>query len=296
MRPYSWLMAQCYDLAMRKTEQLCLSQWRSDLLAQASGTLLEIGSGTGLNLPHYPAGQQLILCEPDRYMRQQLQRKLPGDSNQKVHISNWHAEQLELPDHSVDTVVSTLVLCSVKDPQQALKETYRVLKPGGQLLFIEHVRSENRRTARWQKLSEPLWRCACGNCHLTRATVSSIEAQGMVLEELHESELSGAPAIVRRTLRGRARKPDTLAEVFVEDQDFDLSNAPPCPHCDSEDVAKMIYGKPALTRQIVEGLEAGKIISAGCLLHGAAPEWHCYTCKRDFGQRTFSPSATGDQP
>jgi hypothetical protein len=83
------------------------------------------------------------------------------------------------------------------------------------------------------------------------------------------------------------------AENFIQNQDFDLSKAPPCPHCHSPEVAKMIYGKPALTRQIIEGLESGKIVSGGCMIHGGAPEWHCNNCNREFGHLTFEPRATG---
>ena len=79
-------------------------------------------------------------------------------------------------------------------------------------------------------------------------------------------------------------------EHIFQNQDFDLSVTPCCPHCSSANVAKMIYGKPTLTRQMIEGLETGKIISAGCMIHGGAPEWHCYSCKRDFGHITFDLS------
>ena len=285
----SWLMAQTYDRVMRKTEQLCLNQWRRELLTQATGEALEIGAGTGINLPHYPADRKLILCEPDAQMRKQLQKKLAAGTNQQIQITDWTAEQINLPDHSLDTIISTLVLCSVKDQQQALKEVYRVLRPGGQLLFMEHVGSEDSRLVRWQKLFEPLWRCVCGNCHLTRTTADNIKANGMVIEQLHESEMLGAPAIARRTLRGRARKPFEIVEDFVPNQDFDLDKTPACPHCQSKDVAKLIYGKPALTRQILEGLESGKIISGGCMIHGGAPQWHCNSCRRDFGHLTFDP-------
>ena len=169
---------------------------------------MEIGAGTGINLPHYPVGQKPLLCEPDAQMRKQLQKKLSGPQ-QQIQVTNWSAERLELPSESVDTVVSTLVLCSVKDQQLALKEIVRVLRPNGQLLFIEHVLSDREKIVRWQTRFEPFWRCACGNCHLTRATASNIAASGMLIEEMLEAEMLGAPAVARRTLRGRARKPET---------------------------------------------------------------------------------------
>jgi 2-polyprenyl-3-methyl-5-hydroxy-6-metoxy-1,4-benzoquinol methylase len=285
---YSWLMAQSYDLAMGKTEALCLGNWRNELLNQASGELLEIGAGTGVNLPYYPAGlTQLILSEPVAPMRAQLQTKLATNTHQQVRVVDWVAERIDLPDQSIDTVVSTLVLCSVKNLQMSLLEVYRVLRPGGQLLFLEHVLANDARTLRWQNFWHPFWRCCCGNCHLTRDTVRDIEAAGMIIEQLQEAEMLGAPAIVRRTMRGIARKPATEPEIFVQIQEFDLGNVPPCPHCGSNDVAKMLYGKPALTRQILEGLESGKIISGGCMIHGGAPGWHCNHCHQDFGHLQF---------
>ena len=118
---YSWLMAQSYDLAMCKTEQLCLGQWRSELLAKACGEMLEIGAGTGVNLPLYPSAlQRLILCEPDLQMRKQLQKKLVAAEHPQILVTDWGAEQLDLPDSSIDTIISTLVLCSVKDQHQVV--------------------------------------------------------------------------------------------------------------------------------------------------------------------------------
>lgn len=208
MKPYSWLLAKCYDIAMRRTERLCLHHWRRELLATASGDILEIGAGTGSNLRHYSQQQQpLTLSEPDSWMRQQLQKKLARHHFRRpIIVNDWCAEEIGLPDRSVDTVVSTLVLCSVQDQQQALKEIERVLRPGGQLLFIEHVRSDNETTARWQQRFESLWRCACGNCHLTRETALSIENCGLKIEMLQDTEMLSVPAIVRRTLWGRAYK------------------------------------------------------------------------------------------
>lgn len=208
MELYPWLMAQCYDIAMRRPERLCLRQWRRELLSTASGNILEIGAGTGGNLPFYPQqSPSLTLSEPDSWMRRQLQKKLARHkTGRKIVLTDWHAEQLKLPDQSLDTVVSTLVLCSVQDQQQSLNEISRVLRPGGQLLFIEHVRSDNKTTAHWQQRFEPFWRCACGNCYLTRETALNIENCGLQIEKLEEEEMLAAPAIVRRTLWGRARR------------------------------------------------------------------------------------------
>ena len=285
---YSWFMAQCYDAAMQKTEQLCLHQWRSDLLGKARGTILEIGAGTGINLQHYPGGQELILCEPDQHMRKKLHNRLRHTTPHSIRITDWRAEQLELPNLSIDTVVSTLVLCSVDNQSRALQEIFRVLRPGGQLLFIEHVLSDKSQLARWQKLCEPVWRCACGNCHLTRPTAHNITACGLAIAEQRESKLLGAPAIAQRVLHGCAEKTDAFAEIFVNNGHFDPTQIPSCPTCQSADVAKILYGKPPLTRQILAGLESGKIISGGCMIHSGAPEWHCHNCQNDFGHHNFA--------
>ena len=84
-------------------------------------------------------------------------------------------------------------------------------------------------------------------------------------------------------------------DALLPNQDFDLSKPPPCPTCQTTDVAKIVYGKPALTRQVLEGLESGRIIAGGCLVHNGAPEWHCNRCKQDFDQRNIDSAAFGDK-
>ncbi len=210
MKLHSWLMAQSYDWLLRKTEQRCLGPWRQELLQQACGELLEIGAGTGTNLPYYPPELTgITLSEPDPQMRRRLENKfnIPGGNRALVP---WSAEQIELPDQSFDTIVSSLVLCSVQNQQQALSELYRLLRPGGQLLFLEHIVASDEKTRKRQKMLEPLWRCCSGNCHLTRDTLSEIEKSGLQIEKLQEDEIVGAPAILRRAVRGVARKPVAL--------------------------------------------------------------------------------------
>ncbi|TYO99017.1 ubiquinone/menaquinone biosynthesis C-methylase UbiE [Geothermobacter ehrlichii] len=214
---YRRLFAAVYDRAMASAERRCLGAWRRELLEQAQGAVLEIGSGTGSNLPHYPPGlTRLVLGEPDPFMCQQLQKKLTAAPLPAV-ICTHGAEQLPFPAASFDTVVSTLVLCSVDSPQAALEEIRRVLRPGGCLLFLEHVLSDQPATRRWQRFWEPLWKQVACNCHLTRDTAATIRSGGFVLEQLDELQIAGAPAILRRVLRGMAVKcgwkilsPDTL--------------------------------------------------------------------------------------
>lgn len=94
--------------------------------------------------------------------------------------------------------------------------------------------------------------------------------------------------------RSNKIQPDT--ETIIQNQDFDLSQKPACPHCSSTDVAKIVYGKPALTRQILQGMETGEIISGGCMIHNGAPQWHCHSCNQQFGQLQFDPEPVGAQP
>ncbi len=203
----SFFMARLYDRVMQRSEALCLGDWRRQLLQQATGQTLEIGAGTGVNLPYYPQDIALILSEPDRQMRKELEKKLANSSPTDLRLTDWNATAAQLPDASLDTLVSTLVYCSVDDLQLALKEAYRLLRPGGRLLFIEHVIADQPSTIRWQRRLEPLWRSCCGNCHLTRNPTAAMQQTGFLLEDCQEDALLGAPAVARRTLRGCARKP-----------------------------------------------------------------------------------------
>src|SRR5690606_32369050 len=137
----SWLLAALYDRVLRPTEAACLAQWRTDLLARAYGDVLELGAGTGVNLGYYPdSASRIVLSEPDPHLRAQLTRHLSERADaSRFELSSLDATRLDFPDASFDTVVATLVLCTVSDPDRALAEVARVLRPDGQLLFLEHV-------------------------------------------------------------------------------------------------------------------------------------------------------------
>lgn len=206
----SFLMAKSYDYAMRSTEKRCLQKWRKELLAQANGELLEIGAGTGVNLPHYPeAVTRIVLSEPDVQMRKNLLRNTGRLQQERLEITPWGADSIEMPDASFDTIVSTLVLCSVPSLETSLQEIYRLLRPNGILLFLEHVISDHPPTLTWQRRIEPFWSFCAGNCHLTRNTAGAIDAAGLEIEQLTEAPMDGTPAFVRRTIRGAARKLST---------------------------------------------------------------------------------------
>jgi SAM-dependent methyltransferase len=146
----------------------------------------------------------VILAEPFEPMRRRLERKL-GGSGRSASALDASAEAIPLEDESVDTVVSTLVLCTVDFPDLALAEVSRVLRPGGQLLFIEHVRSQSPRVARWQDRLETPWRHFGAGCRCNRDTLASIAAAGLSTE--HEKvHWRGVPPIVAPLITGRAVK------------------------------------------------------------------------------------------
>jgi ubiquinone/menaquinone biosynthesis C-methylase UbiE len=199
------LFAWAYDRLMHASEEACLTAWRRELLGYASGEVLEVGAGTGINLSHYPASlQRLVLAEPDPFMRAKLERRLRL-SGRLAEISEASASALPFPDASFDTTVSTLVLCSVPDPEQVLREIRRVLRIGGRFLFLEHVAAEKwPDRLKWQRRIEPLWRRIFGNCHLVRQTGESIRAAGFRIDaETRGSILKAAP-VARPSIRGVA--------------------------------------------------------------------------------------------
>ncbi len=203
----SFLIAKSYDYAMRSTEKNCLQKWRKELLSHAKGDLLEIGAGTGVNLPHYPeAVTRIILSEPDQQMRKNLLRKTKKNQKDRLDVTHWDAEAIEMPDASFDTIVSTLVLCSVSSLENSLQEIYRLLRPNGTFLFLEHIISNHQPTRNWQHRIEPFWSFCAGDCRLTRDTATAIHSAGFRIEQLTEAPMTGAPAFVRRTIRGTAKK------------------------------------------------------------------------------------------
>jgi SAM-dependent methyltransferase len=199
------VFAALYDRILRRGEQQTMGRLRNEVLANARGRTLEIGAGTGVNIPYYPdSADELILAEPFEPMRRQLERKL-GESGGLASTLDASAEALPLDDESVDTAVSTLVLCTVDFPDRALAEIARVLRSDGQLLFIEHVRSHSPRTARWQDRLETPWRYFAAGCRCNRDTIASITAAGF--STTHEdARWQGVPPIVAPLVTGRAAR------------------------------------------------------------------------------------------
>ena len=199
------LMAALYDSVLCVAERRGLAQWRAEVLASLHGRVLEVGAGTGLNLPHYPRTvTELVLAEPDRHMRDRLSQRAAA-SRVPVTISDASASPLPFTGASFDGVVMTLVLCTVPDVAGALGEARRVLAPGGVLAFIEHVGGdEGSRRLRWQRFLEPLWRPVAGNCHLTRHTVEAIRHARFTMRFLYRDDLPGVMRLGSPVVRGVA--------------------------------------------------------------------------------------------
>jgi SAM-dependent methyltransferase len=205
--PTAWARtsAVIYDPFLWAGEHAGAGALRHDLVGQARGVTVEIGSGTGLNLRYYPDDlDDLVLAEPDPPMRSRLEQRLRR-SGRDARLVAAPAEQLPFPDGSVDTVVSTFVLCTVDVTELALREIARVLRPDGQFLFLEHIRARSPRLAGWQdRLVEP-WRRFARGCHCNRPTAELIAASGLTLDKVHEASWRLMPPIVRPLIAGRAR-------------------------------------------------------------------------------------------
>lgn len=178
-------LAWAYD-GLTAAGERRLRPFRERLVGLAEGRVLEIGAGTGANFPYYRRADSVLALEPDPYMRRRAWRRLQGLGLQgTIRLVPGLAEELPLEDASVDHVVCTLVLCSVDDPARSLAEVRRVLRPGGSLRFLEHVRFEEGWKGWLQDRLTPLWRRLFGGCHLNRRTLDSIARAGFRLEEAH---------------------------------------------------------------------------------------------------------------
>lgn len=160
-------------------------QGRKQLLPQASGRVLEIGMGTGRNLPYYRREQLKCLCGIDPGMHPKAQRRAKR-AGIEVTAMPLSAERIPVDDHSFDCVVSTFTLCTIPDAAMALKEVHRVLAPGGRLLFLEHGAAPDANVRRWQDRITPIWKICAGGCHLNRHMPSLIESAGFKVDHIEQ--------------------------------------------------------------------------------------------------------------
>jgi ubiquinone/menaquinone biosynthesis C-methylase UbiE len=204
---YGRAFAALYDRSLAKANRGRLGAGRAELVGLASGRTLELGAGTGLNLEHYSeAVSELVLTEPFGPMADQLRGRL-ADSGRDAEVVEAPAEDLPCEDGDFDTVVSTLVLCTVDDQAATLAEIARVLAPGGRLIFYEHVRAESPRLARAQDLLHGPWFAIGHGCLCNRDTAAAIERSPLEIAELEREEMSDVPALVKPFIRGVAVRP-----------------------------------------------------------------------------------------
>ena len=215
MSLWGQIFAAMYDRMSAKAERDGLRVHRETLLASAGGDVLEIGGGTGANLPFYgEAVSTLTITEPEKPMIRRLQRRMTAEHPEATFL-RAPAEDLPFQDASFDVAVSTLVLCTVDDQPRALRELHRVLRPGGKLLFIEHVRSDDPGLARRQDRMQPLNVRFAHGCHCNRATLATIRANGFDIGELERDTLKHAPPFIRPLVVGVAERVEQSATEFA---------------------------------------------------------------------------------
>lgn len=169
-----------YDIIELPVELLLYGRWREEALSNLSGKVLEVGVGTGRNLKYYPVGCSVIGIDNSTGMLEKARKKARGMRNITLYLMD--AEHLEFPDDSFDYVVTTFVLCSVPDPVKALKEMRRVLKPSGELIALEHMRSSNPFIARIEDLINPIMFFFIWD-DMTRNTMGNIEKAGFTIKK-----------------------------------------------------------------------------------------------------------------
>jgi ubiquinone/menaquinone biosynthesis C-methylase UbiE len=197
-----FVLPQLIKLGMSSKE---VARYRSQIIPTARGRVLEVGIGPGLNLPFYQPDQVTQVCgvDPSAELLKMAQKKI-NDVRFPVELLNQSAEQLSLATETIDTVVVTWTLCSIPDPPRALAEMRRVLKPDGDLIFVEHgLAPEAKVRARQERLNRPL-RVFTG-CNINRKVDSLIHSAGFALVELETHYLPG-PKILTYTYRGRGRR------------------------------------------------------------------------------------------
>ena len=198
------IFAALYDIIQRRAEKKFFGAHRAHLAGSVRGRVLDVGAGTGINFGYYPPEAEIVGIDPDPYMLRRAQAR--ADSlGRPIKLLAEGAEQLPFQDASFDVAVATLVLCTISNPGGALGELRRVLRPSGQLRFLEHVRARTPGWQRFQDFLTPLWKRIGAGCHPNRDTVRAIERAGFRIEELHHC--AHGPYPVRPFARGVAVRP-----------------------------------------------------------------------------------------
>lgn len=202
MNPYErYLLPRLTDIAMRVSE---VKRYRAALIPRARGAVLEIGIGSGLNLPYYAASVERVDgIDPSRELLA-MTRGRRASSPVPLNLVAGSAEALPFEDASIDAAVTTFTLCSVGDPLAALREVKRVLKPGGTLLFAEHGLAPDASVRRWQHRLNPLWKHVAGGCNLDRPIDALIAAAGFAVDDLSRG-YAGGPRFLSYVYSGSAR-------------------------------------------------------------------------------------------
>jgi ubiquinone/menaquinone biosynthesis C-methylase UbiE len=195
------ILPRLIHVGMRQKQ---LAPLRERLVAGTRGRVLELGIGSGLNLPFYPRELDLLLgLDPSRELLEMARRQITW-VHFPVELTEGRAEDIPLDDAAVDHVVMSWTLCSVANPLRVLAEVRRVLRPGGSLLFVEHGRAPEPRAARWQDRLTPVWRRLAGGCHLNRPIDRLVERAGLHLVELETGHMIKGPRFATFHYRGRA--------------------------------------------------------------------------------------------
>ena len=201
------LFARFYNVLARLAERGELGERRRALLGDAAGLVVEVGAGTGENFKHYGAPVTAVVAvEPDPAMIRRAAGRV-RETDVPVRLLRARGEALPLRDGAFDTAVCTLVLCSVDEPSHTLAELRRILRPGGRVLFLEHVRASSDRLARWQDRLERPWGAVSGGCHPNRATLDAIRRAGFDPEDVEHYDLRPGIALVRPHVQGAAVRP-----------------------------------------------------------------------------------------
>lgn len=203
------VFARVYERMASAFETKGASEHRAELLAELSGRVIEVGAGTGLNFSHYPQGVTAVVAvEPEPHLRL-LAQAAARDAPVPVTVVDGDAEHLPSESSAFDAGIASLVLCSVPDQSRALAELARVIRPGGELRFYEHVLATNPRWATRQRRVAPIWRRLGGGCNPDRDTGTAIAAAGFETERSRELLFSPSwtAKVTAPHILGRARRP-----------------------------------------------------------------------------------------